>query len=111
MSQKELEMPEDCLHSLVEIQRNDWKILLELYAEKKQDPAGYSLIKNYINWIERKPDLNIKYFSLDGDWKTDGTYILIVCRQNKNIIQILLCNNSFFRLKLWTTRIKCILIP
>lgn len=80
MSQKEVEMPEDCLHSLVEIQRNDWKTLLELYAEKKQDPAGYSLIKNYINWIERKPDLDIKYFSLDGDWKTDGTYILIVCR-------------------------------
>lgn len=71
-------MSEESLHSLVEIQQNDWKTLLELYATKKQDPAGYSLIKNYINWIERKLDLDIKFVSLDGDWKTDGTYILIV---------------------------------
>lgn len=66
-------------HSLIEIPRNDWTSLLEIYSEKKRDPAGYSTIKNYINWMEQNPELGIKCYSLDGDWKTDGTYIIIVC--------------------------------
>lgn len=72
---------EKCSHSLIEIPRNDWTTLLELYAGKKKDPAGYSTIKNYIKWIEQNPELGIKCYSLDGDWKTDGTYIMIVCTE------------------------------
>lgn len=71
---------EESSHSLVEIPRNNWKILLELYSENKKDPTGYSSIKNYIAWIEKNPNLDIKCFSLDGDWETDGTYIMIVCK-------------------------------
>lgn len=72
---------EECSHSLIEIPRKDWTTLLELYTGKKTDPAGYSTIKNYIRWIEQNPELAIKCYSLDGDWKTDGTYILIVCTE------------------------------
>lgn len=68
-------------HSLIEIPRDDWTSLLEIYAEKKRDPAGYSTIKNYINWMEQNPQLGIKCYSLDGDWNTDGTYIMIVCSE------------------------------
>lgn len=64
---------EESSHSLVEIPQNKWKILLELYSENKKDPTGYSSIKNYISWIEKNPDLDMKCFCLDGDWETDGT--------------------------------------
>lgn len=75
-----MSLQEESSHRLVEIQRNDWKILLELYAENKTDSTGYRTIQNYMRWIEKNSELDIKFFSLDGDWKTDGTFIIIVSR-------------------------------
>lgn len=75
-----MSLPEESSHRLVEIQRNDWKILLELYAENKTDSTGYRTIQNYMRWIGKNPELDIKFFSLDGDWKSDGTFVIIVSR-------------------------------
>ncbi|XP_034473649.1 uncharacterized protein LOC117781042 [Drosophila innubila] len=63
---------------LVQITPNEWKILLNLYSTKRTESTGYNLIKNFIEWIEKTPELNIKCFSLDEEWKNDGTFIMIV---------------------------------
>lgn len=65
-------------HSLVEIPSCEWKILLNLYSEKRSEPTGYSVLKNYIQWKEKEPDLDVKILSLDGEWQSDGTFIIIV---------------------------------
>ncbi|XP_062138684.1 uncharacterized protein LOC133847555 [Drosophila sulfurigaster albostrigata] len=63
---------------LIEITPNNWEILLDIYSSKRIEPNGYNLIKNFIKWIEKNPELDIKCYSLDEDWKTDGTFIMIV---------------------------------
>ncbi|XP_060666254.1 uncharacterized protein LOC132798409 isoform X2 [Drosophila nasuta] len=70
-------------HALVEILPSEWNNLLELYAQRRTESTGYNLIKNYIKWIEQEPDFNVKCFSLDGDWKSDGTFLMIVINDAK----------------------------
>ncbi|XP_034473652.1 uncharacterized protein LOC117781045 [Drosophila innubila] len=70
-------------HSLVEIPPNEWSILLELYKERRTEPSGYNLINNCIKWIEKEPDFDVKCLSLDGDWKNDGTFLMIVINDVK----------------------------
>ncbi|KAL7739960.1 hypothetical protein ACLKA6_013147 [Drosophila palustris] len=65
-------------HALVEILPSEWNILLNLYKEKRTEPNGYHLINNYIKWMEKEPDYNVHCYSLDGDWKIDGTFLMIV---------------------------------
>ncbi|KAH8377482.1 hypothetical protein KR093_005692 [Drosophila rubida] len=64
--------------SLIEISPKNWEILLEIYSSKRTEPNGYNLINNFIKWIEKNPELDIKCYSLDEDWKSDGTFIMIV---------------------------------
>ncbi|KAH8412245.1 hypothetical protein KR009_000803 [Drosophila setifemur] len=64
--------------ALVEIPRNDWTKLRDLYVHKDTDPQGYPCINNFINWVEQEPNLEVKFFSLNGDWEEDGTFVLIV---------------------------------
>ncbi|EDW03851.1 GH11464 [Drosophila grimshawi] len=65
-------------HSLVEIKPSEWQALRALYAQKRRESTGYNLINNYIKWIAQDPQLDIKCFSLDGDWKNDGTFLMCV---------------------------------
>ncbi|EDW88435.1 uncharacterized protein LOC6527635 [Drosophila yakuba] len=62
--------------SLVEIPRNEWKKLRDLYVHKDMDPQGYLCIKNFINWVEIDPELKVSFLSLNGDWQSDGTFLL-----------------------------------
>ncbi|XP_062138697.1 uncharacterized protein LOC133847559 [Drosophila sulfurigaster albostrigata] len=64
----------DCL---LEISPNEWPTLQNLYASKKTESIGYNLIKNYIEWIDKKLNLDVKCFTLDEDWRKDGTFIMI----------------------------------
>ncbi|KRF81379.1 uncharacterized protein [Drosophila virilis] len=64
--------------SLIEIAPSEWCILLNLYANKKTESSGYPLISNYIKWQGKEPDLDIQCLSLNGDWQTDGTFLMIV---------------------------------
>lgn len=69
-------------HYLAEISSNEWKTLLELYAERKDEPNGYIVIKSLIECLEKEPHCDIKCFALNGDWKNDGTYLMIVSNIN-----------------------------
>ncbi|XP_017060398.1 uncharacterized protein LOC108100837 [Drosophila ficusphila] len=61
---------------LVEIHQSDWTKLRDLYAHRDTDPQGYPCINNFINWVEKDPDLKVKFYSLNGDWEKDGTFVL-----------------------------------
>ncbi|XP_017086430.2 uncharacterized protein LOC108118323 [Drosophila eugracilis] len=69
-------MPEE--DSLVEIPRSDWAELRDLYVQRDTDPQGYSCINNFIQWVEKDPELKVQFLSLNGDWQSDGTFVLTV---------------------------------
>ncbi|XP_034099504.1 uncharacterized protein LOC117564727 [Drosophila albomicans] len=64
----------DCL---LEISSNMWPTLQNLYSSKKTESIGYNLIKNYVEWIDKKINLDVKCFTIDEDWRKDGTFIMI----------------------------------
>lgn len=65
---------------LVEIPPNEWKTLRDLFLPKwPNDISGYFTVDNYIRWYQHDPNIkNLKFFSLNGDWKDDGTFVVIV---------------------------------
>ena len=69
-------------HKLVEIESKDWKELRDLFlVDWPQHILGYSIVNNYIEWTEKSEGhqiANLKVFSVDGDWRRDGTFIVIV---------------------------------
>ncbi|XP_017855290.1 uncharacterized protein LOC108608432 [Drosophila busckii] len=65
-------------HSTVEIPSGEWKILRDLYVERRNESTGYSCINNFIHWIAKDPSIDIKCYTLDdSDWRTDGTHLFI----------------------------------
>ncbi|XP_034473677.1 uncharacterized protein LOC117781066 [Drosophila innubila] len=64
-------------HSLFEIPASDWNTLLDLYSGQRSKPTGYNVINNYIQWKKKEPVFDVKFLSLDGEWQSDGTFIII----------------------------------
>nr|NP_609173.2 uncharacterized protein Dmel_CG12560, isoform B [Drosophila melanogaster]AAF52589.2 uncharacterized protein Dmel_CG12560, isoform B [Drosophila melanogaster]ABM92801.1 IP09231p [Drosophila melanogaster]AOQ14933.1 CG12560-PB [synthetic construct] len=63
-------------NSLVEIPRGEWTKLRDLYVARDTDPQGYPCINNFIKWVEIDPQLKVNFLSLNGDWQSDGTFVL-----------------------------------
>lgn len=69
-------------HQLVEIAYHDWSELRDLFANNwPTHILGYSIVNNFIEWRSkcgRSEIKNLKFYSLDGDWRNDGTFLAIV---------------------------------
>lgn len=69
-------------HRLVEIPPKDWPHLQSLFAPNwPEHILGFSIVGNYIEWLDksgRSEIKHLKFFSLDGDWQSDGTFLVIV---------------------------------
>lgn len=40
---------------------------------------AYYLIENYMEWLEKVNNIkNLKVYSLNGEWRKDGTFVIIV---------------------------------
>lgn len=65
-------------HSLVAIDPKEWGALMELYAHTRSAPNGYNVISTFIRWLAREPDLDVKCYGPDEDWRKDRTFIMIV---------------------------------
>ena len=63
---------------LVEIPASEWLKLRDLYADRKTQASAYYTIQNYISWHEQNSELNIKLYSLNGEWQVDGTFLINV---------------------------------
>lgn len=71
-------------HQLLEISPTDWPVLRDMFADIwPKHILGYSIVRNFIEWHEKYNNIrNLKLYSLDGDWQSDGTFLAIVsiCR-------------------------------
>lgn len=66
---------------LVEIPIETFPTLRDLYkVQWPQHVLSFSLIENCIRRIKVFPEQkeNFKFYSLNGDWKSDGTFIFMV---------------------------------
>ncbi|XP_018793092.1 PREDICTED: uncharacterized protein LOC108971461 [Bactrocera latifrons] len=62
---------------LVEIPQAEWIDLRDLYLVQKQLSSAYNTIQCLIDWKIQNEELEINIYSLNGDWRSDGTYVAI----------------------------------
>lgn len=83
--------------SLQEIPHSEWAALRDLFTPNwPEHILGYSIVDNFINWRVKngnKDIRNIRFLSLNGDWKSDGTFLAIV-----SLFIYLLNSYSYFQL-------------
>lgn len=67
---------------LVEISPSEWIELRDLYRLNWPDNhVAWHTINNYLNWFRMEPNIkHLKIFSLNGTWRSDGTYVIVVSR-------------------------------
>ncbi|XP_058126745.1 uncharacterized protein LOC131267802 isoform X3 [Anopheles coustani] len=58
---------------------DEWSELRDIYRRNwpKHEFAFY-LLQNYIQWKSQEQTLNVNIFSLNGNWRNDGTFVLKV---------------------------------
>ncbi|XP_037958872.1 uncharacterized protein LOC119688263 [Teleopsis dalmanni] len=91
-------------NKLIEIPQEEWPVLRDLYIDKKTYSCSYFLIENYIQCKQKKPEEKVRILSLNGDWRSDGTFILehclmtpiyifanTLCTNNERLLQALHC--------------------
>jgi hypothetical protein len=67
---------------LVEIPQYSLIKLRNMYkANWPKNITAYYLIENYMEWLEKVNNMkNLKIYSLNGDWRRDGTFVIIVSK-------------------------------
>lgn len=67
---------------LVKIPDQDWVELRDIFVNNwPEHILGYSIVNNFIELREKTTEdhrRNLKFYSLDGDWRSDGTFLVIV---------------------------------
>lgn len=68
-SDKLVEIPQ---YSLIKL-RNMYKV------NWPKNITAYYLIENYMEWLEKVNNMkNLHIYSLNGEWRKDGTFVIIV---------------------------------
>lgn len=68
---KLVEIPMSALPALKSLFRQDWPRHL----------IGYFIIDNYQRWFQQTPNIpNLKIYSLNGDWASDGVFLAVVSK-------------------------------
>lgn len=62
----------------MEIARNQWPALRDLFAANRLNLTGFDLIEYFINYQPVSSDDSIEIYTTDKDWITHGNYMLIV---------------------------------
>jgi hypothetical protein len=80
---------------LVEIPQYSLIKLRNMYkANWPKNITAYYLIENYMEWLEKVNNMkNLKIYSLNGDWRRDGTFVIIVSK----FLKIKLCKKIFLK--------------
>lgn len=68
---------------LIEVPHCDWIQLRDLFIVNwPEHILGYSIVNNFLEWHQKCDKSsgirNLKLFSLNGDWRRDGTFLVIV---------------------------------
>lgn len=87
--------------NLVEIPTKNWRELRDLFALNwPKNHIAWHTINNYLNWFRYEPGIkNLKIFSLNDNWRSDGTFVVIVssilfCLQ-KNVTLLMVKSKNF----------------
>lgn len=66
----------------------DWPELRDLYvANWPHNLVAYHTVDNFIQWHRRDPSIrNLTFYSLNGDWRKDGTYVIVVSETERNYL-------------------------
>ncbi|XP_041449789.1 uncharacterized protein LOC111069144 [Drosophila obscura] len=62
---------------LLEIPRDQWTILRDVYAGDRTNLTGYDLIEYFLNWTPSSSDETINIYTTDIEFADHGRYILI----------------------------------
>lgn len=61
---------------MLELVRDDWTLLRDLYRNDRTSLTGYDLINNYIYWPDQAE--NVKIYTTNENWLKHGSFVLIV---------------------------------
>uniref|UniRef100_A0A0A1WL45 50S ribosomal protein L10 n=1 Tax=Zeugodacus cucurbitae TaxID=28588 RepID=A0A0A1WL45_ZEUCU len=64
-------------NALVDIPQAEWSELRELYVGQKKLASAYNTLQCLIDWKTQDDELEINIYSLNGDWRSDGTFVAI----------------------------------
>lgn len=80
---------------LVVILPSQWTELRDLFLKNwPENHIAWHTINSYVSWFKLKPDIkNLKMYSLNGTWRSDGTYLVAVSFKLLCLLMIFL--NSF----------------
>lgn len=83
---------------LVEVKTCDWIELRDVFLLNwPENHIAWHTINNYVNWFRMEPNIrDIKIFSLNGCWRSDGTYVIVVSVCSKISVFEPSDNRSFF---------------
>lgn len=70
---------------LVEIPQSEWMELRDLFLVNwPENHVAYHTIDNFVQWYRKESDIkNLKIYSLNGSWRSDGTYVIVVSIKKK----------------------------
>ncbi|XP_004530236.1 uncharacterized protein LOC101450075 [Ceratitis capitata] len=81
-------------HTLVEIPQAQWTELRDLYEGQRKQACAYNTLQCLIEWQKQDAELDLSIYSLDGDWRTDGTYLAIKKNPLKHLFLNTLSENQ-----------------
>lgn len=64
----------------IEITRDQWPVLRDLYAGDRTNLTGFDLLEYFINYQPLSDGEAIKIYTTDTNWSAHGSYILMVGR-------------------------------
>lgn len=80
----------------MEITRDQWAVLRDLYAGDRTSLTGYDLLEFFINFQPLSDVESIKIYTTDQNWSVHGSYIIIVLSiLSRNFIHYLFMNFIF----------------
>lgn len=70
---------------LVDIPQLEWIELRDLFLVNwPENHVAYHTIDNFVQWYRKEPDIkDLKIYSLNGSWRSDGTYVIVVSIKKK----------------------------
>lgn len=70
---------------LVEIPQSEWIELRDLFLVNwPENHVAYHTIDNFVQWYRKESNIkDLKIYSLNGSWRSDGTYVIVVSIKKK----------------------------
>ncbi|XP_030555087.1 uncharacterized protein LOC115758535 isoform X1 [Drosophila novamexicana] len=89
---------------MLELVRDDWTLLRDLYRNDRTSLTGYDLINNYIYWPDQAE--NVKIYTTNENWLKHGSFVLIHSSNDKADVFFNTLNGSLLELQALLSSLK-----